>query len=120
MLRRLLFADEPVFTDEIAGTSGFADEFEAKGPKDAMGRSLRDFDLKRRLFRYPCSYLIYSASFDALPAEMKDFVYRRLWQVLNADDEEAGPYSHLKRSQRRAILQILAETKKGVPDYWKP
>jgi hypothetical protein len=120
LVRCMLFADEPVFTDEIAGTSTFADEFEAKGPKDAMGRSLRDFDLKRRLFRYPCSYLIYSASFDALPAEMKDFVYRRLWQVLNADDIDAGPYAHLKRSQRRAILQILAETKQGLPDYWKP
>jgi hypothetical protein len=120
LVRCMLFADEPVFTDEVAGTSTFAEDFEAKGPKDAMGRSLRDLDLKRRLFRYPCSYLIYSASFDALPAEMKDYVYKRLWQVLNEDDEEAGPYSRLKRSQRRAILQILAETKKDLPDYWKP
>ena len=120
LVRCMLFADEPVFEGEVVGTSTFADEFEARGPRDAMGRSLRELDLKRRLFRYPCSYLIYSASFDALPAEMKDFVYRRLWQVLNEDDDAAGPYAHLKRSQRRAILQILAETKKGLPDYWKP
>jgi hypothetical protein len=120
LVRCMLFADEPVFTDPVSGTSSFADEFEARGPKDAMGRSLREFDLKRRLFRYPCSYLIYSASFDALPGEMKDFVYKRLWQVLNADDDEAGDFSHLKRSQRRTILQILAETKKDLPGYWKP
>ena len=85
-----------------------------------MGRSLREFDLKRRLFRYPCSYLIYSESFDALPAEMKDYVYRRLWQVLNADGEAPGDFSRLKRSQRRAIIQILAETKPGLPAWWKP
>ena len=103
-----------------AGSSNFTTEFPTRGPRDSHGRSLRDFDLKTRLFRYPCSYLIYSASFDALPAEMKDYVYKRLWQVLNADDDEAGDFSHLKRSQRRTILQILAETKKDLPGYWKP
>ncbi len=118
LVRQMLFADEPPLTDEVEGTTSFTEEFESKGPRDAMGRSLRDFDLKRRLFRYPLSYLIYSESFDALPAEMKDYVYRRLWQVLSADDDTAD-FAHLKRSQRRAIIQILAETKNGLPAYWK-
>jgi hypothetical protein len=119
LVRQLLFVDEPVLADPVEGTSSFADEFESRGPRDAMGRSLREPDLKRRLFRYPCSYLIYSESFDALPAEMKDYVYKRLWQVLTSDDDEAGDFAHLKRSQRRAIREILAETKPDLPAYWK-
>ena len=117
LVRQMLFADEKPLTDEVKGTSTFVEDFESRGPRDAMGRSLRDLDLKRRLFRYPLSYLIYSESFDSLPAEMKDYVYRRLWQVLNSDDD-AGDFSHLKRSQRRAIREILAETKKDLPAYW--
>ena len=119
LVRHLLFADEPHLTDPVAGTSTFAEEFEAKGPRDAKGRSLRDLDLKRRLFRYPLSYLIYSGSFDGLPEEMKQYVYRRLWQVLSADDESPG-FAHLRRSQRRAIIEIVADTKKDLPAYWKP
>ena len=118
LVRQMLFADERPLTDTVQGTSTFAEDFEARGPRDTMGRSLRDLDLKRRLFRYPLSYLIYSRSFDALPAEVKDYVYRRLWQVLTSDDD-VGDFSHLKRSQRRAIREILAETKKDLPAYWK-
>jgi hypothetical protein len=120
LVRQMLFADEKPLTDEVKGTSAFAQEFEARGPRDAMGRSLRDLDLKRRLFRYPLSYLIYSESFDALPAEVKQYVYQRLWQVLTSDDEDDPDFAHLKRSQRRAIREILAETKKDLPAYWKP
>jgi hypothetical protein len=119
LVRQMLFVEEPVLTGPVEGTTSFAEEFEARGPRDAMGRSLRELDLKRRLFRYPCSYLIYSKSFDALPAAMKDYVYRRLWEVLNSDDDEAGDFAHLKRSQRRAIREILAETKPDLPAYWK-
>ena len=119
LVRQMLFADEPVLADPIKGTSSFAADFESKGPRDSMGRSLRDLDLKRRMFRYPLSYLIYSESFDALPDEMKDYVYRRLWEVLKGA-EESGDFAHLKRSSRRAIVEIVAQTKKGLPDYWDP
>jgi hypothetical protein len=119
LLSYLLFAGEASLTDPVAGTSTFAADFAARGPRDRAGRSLRDFDLKTRLFRHPCSYLIYSPSFDALPAELKDRVYRRLWDVLNGRAVEGGDYSHLKRSTRRAILEILLETKQGLPGYWK-
>ena len=39
------------------------------GCGDVAGRSLRDFDLTTRLFKYPCSFLIYSPQFDGLPDE---------------------------------------------------
>ena len=67
LVRYLLFADEAPLDEPVAGTSGFAREFAAKGPRDRAGRSLRDFDLRKRMFKYPCSYLIYSEAFDALP-----------------------------------------------------
>ena len=79
----LLFVDEAPLPVAIGrGSSGFAAIFEARGPRDSKGRSLRDLDLQRRLMRYPCSYMIYSEAFDALPAEAKDAIYKRMWQVL--------------------------------------
>ena len=66
----------------MEGSSPFTEEFAARGPRDSRGRSLRDFDLQRRLFKYPCSYLIYSPSFDGLPPAIKKHVERRLLEVL--------------------------------------
>jgi hypothetical protein len=56
----LLFVDEAALPSAVAGSSGFADTFAGLGPRDRKGRSLRAFDLRTRLFRYPCSYMIYS------------------------------------------------------------
>src|SRR5436305_826062 len=82
----------------------------AAGPRDPQGRSLRDFDLRSRLFRYPCSYLVYTTAFDGLPPEAKEHVYRRLWEVLTGAD--AGKeYARLSAADRRAILEILRATK---------
>ncbi|MEZ6092603.1 MAG: hypothetical protein R3C05_32250, partial [Pirellulaceae bacterium] len=67
VLQHLLMLDALRLTDPITGTSGFADDFQSRGIRDQQGRSLRDLDLKHRLFRYPCSYLIYSEAFDGLP-----------------------------------------------------
>ena len=64
-MKYLLFCGEAKLTDPVAGTSDFAEEFAARGPFDEKGRSLREFDLTTRLFKYPCSYLIYSKAFDA-------------------------------------------------------
>jgi len=114
----MLFTDELVLEDQIRGVSGFQTEFPLSGPHDRRGRSLRDFDLERRLFKYPCSYLIYSESFDALPRPILEFVYRRLWEILSGKDD-SKQYSRLTAEDRRAILEILIETKPGLPDYWK-
>jgi hypothetical protein len=115
----LLFVDEAPLVGPVQGGNGFAALFAARGPKDAMGRSLRDFDLRRRMFRYPCSYMIYTEAFDALPAEAKTAVYARLWDVLSG--KESGPrYKVLTAADRRAIVEILRDTKKGLPDYFRP
>ncbi len=117
LVKFLLFSGEAALTAKLQGTSSFAAEFTARGPRDPQGRSLRDFDLERRLFKYPCSYLIYSRSFDALPREAKDFVYRRLWEVLSGTDKSKD-FAHLTDTDRASIREILIATKPDLPDYW--
>jgi len=117
LLRCLLFSGEVKLTDKIQGTSGFAEEFADRGPRDPGGRSLRDFDLQTRTFKYPCSYLIYSEAFNNLPGALKDYVYRRLWYVLRGQDTRKE-FDHLSAGDRLAILEILQATKKDLPSYW--
>src|SRR4029079_9905514 len=68
MLDYMLFTDEEPLKAPVKGVSTFTETFARRGPRDSQGRSLRDFDLKTRLFRYPLSYMIYSAAFDSMPA----------------------------------------------------
>lgn len=113
-----LFVDEAPLTMKIRGTAGFAERFTAEGPRDHQGRSLRDFDLNTRLFRYSCSYLIYSEAFDALPPRAKDAIYRRLWQVLSGEEKNQR-YRRASLDDRRAIVEILRDTKGDLPAYFQ-
>ncbi len=113
----MLFVDESPLTDRMVGTAGFEAAFAARGPFDRHGRTLREIDLDLRLFRYPCSYMVYTAAFDTLPADAKDAVYRRLWQVLSGTDGDSR-YEHLTRGDRQAIVEILRDTKPDLPDYF--
>jgi hypothetical protein len=124
----LFFIDEaPLSGAIVEDTSGspkklsskFAERFAAQGPLDSKGRSLRDLDLKRRVLRYPCSYMIYSDAFEALPKEAKDAIYKRMWQVLSGAVQDEK-YARLNLADRRAIVEILRDTKKGLPDYFQP
>lgn len=110
LVKALLFVDAAPLTSPIEGTSDFAKTFERLGPSDAQGRSLRQLDLATRLFRYPCSHLIYSESFDGLPDSVKDYVYRRLWDVL-AGQDATEDFTHLSDADRTATLDILKATK---------
>lgn len=118
LVRYLLFAEEARLIDKVEGTSGFAKEFAKMGPRDGKGRSLRDFDLEGRLFKYPCSYLIYSPAIDGLPPRAKDQVWLRLREVLTGKDT-SQVFTHLTKADRRAILEILIATKPGLPDSWQ-
>jgi hypothetical protein len=117
LVKYLLFGGEAKLTDAVKGTSNFAEEFSKRGPRTRDGRSLRDFDLKARLFKYPCSYLVYSASFDALPPVVKGYVLRRVYDVLTGK-ENGDDFAHLSDADRKAILEILRETKPDLPKYW--
>ena len=117
-LKYVLFTEQAPLTAAIRGSSGFGKDFTAQGPRDKQGRSLRDFDLQTRLFKHPCSYLIYSEAFDALPERMKAHLYQRLWDILTGKDTNPD-FEKLTPADRRAILEILCDTKPGLPDNWK-
>ena len=110
LVEAMLLAHEAELEAPIAGGSNFAETFAAKGPRDSKGRSLRQLDLTTRLFRYPCSYLIYSKAFDALPGGAKTYVYERFREVLGGEDRSES-FAHLTRADRAAILEILTATK---------
>ncbi len=118
VLKYLLFVEEAKFAAPIVGTSKFTAEFSARGDKDKQGRSLRDFDLQTRLFRHPCSYLIYSEAFDALPKPALDLLYRKLWLVLTGQAQEKA-FAGLSSADRKAVLEILRATKKNLPAYFQ-
>jgi hypothetical protein len=101
-VRYFTFADEAPLPGPIEGSSGFAAQFQAQGPRDSRGRSLRDFDLQYRLMRYHCSYMIHSAAFDGLPARAKQVIAAQLTAAL--------------RDRDPAALEILKGTK---PDLFR-
>ncbi len=112
----LLFTDEQPLTAAIRGASGFAEKFSARGPADSRGRSLRQLDLEHRLLRYPCSYMIYSASFRALPPPVRAAIYGRMTELLSGRD--ASPkYARFTDTDRHAVLEILRDT---LPDFPAP
>jgi hypothetical protein len=113
----LLFVDEAPLPAPVVGRSAFAQRMSARGPRDRRGRSLFELDLTRRLLKYPCSYLVYSPAFDALPALAKAPIYRRLWQVLSGEVREPR-YQVLSRDDRQAVLEIVRDTKTDLPAYF--
>jgi hypothetical protein len=113
----LLFVDEAPLPGPIAGTSRFAEVFTAQGPRDSRGRSLRDLNLETRLLRYPCSYEIYSEPFDGMPAKAKTAVYARMWEILTGQEKDRR-YAVLTPADRRAILEILTETKPDAAAFF--
>jgi hypothetical protein len=115
----LLFVDEAPLAGPVSGTSGFAEAFASGGPRDDRGRSLRELDLRSRLFRYPCSYMIYTPAFDALPETAKQAVYERMWTVLSGQ-ESGERYARQSLEDRRAVVEILRDTVPGLPGYFQP
>jgi hypothetical protein len=104
---------------KIRGASGFAEKFAGLGPRDSHGRSLRQFDLEYRLMRYPCSYMIYADAFDGLPAEARNAIYARMWKILSGK-ATGKKYARLTLADRRAIVEILRETRQNLPVYFAP
>ena len=110
----MLFVNEAPIQSKIEGSSQFTAVFSSRGPHDRKGRSLYQLDIKTRLMRFPCSYMIYSEQFDQLPTEARAAIYQRLLAVLSGAERNVK-YQHLSRDDRKAIIEILRETKKDLP-----
>ncbi len=117
-LRYLFFVEEAPWDAPISGTTTFREEFEALGPTDSRGRSLRDLNLQTRLAQYPCSFMIHTEAFDALPAPVLERIYRRMWAILSGEDRDP-PWDRISKRQREAVLEILVDTKPGLPACWR-
>jgi hypothetical protein len=115
IVRYMVFADEAPLSGPIAGVSSFTETFPTRGPSDPEGRSLRDFDLETRLFSYPLSFMIYSDLFDGLPEAIREGVYARLLVVLEG---RADGFERLLAEDGAAVLAIVQETKRGLPEAW--
>ena len=114
----MLFVDESPLSGPVEGNSGFAEWFSAQGPRDSRGRSFRQLDLNQRLLRYPCSYMIFTDAFDGLPAAARAAIYNRLWAILSGQDRSPR-YARMAADDRRDIIQILRETKRGLPAFFR-
>ncbi|MCA9245557.1 MAG: hypothetical protein KDA42_00550 [Planctomycetales bacterium] len=119
LLECMLFVKEEPLAAPLAGTSGFAETFAARGPFDSQGRSLRQFDLKTRLLKFPCSYLIYSEAFLKLPPAVKLRVYTRLDEILTGRSR-ADSFEKPAAADCAAIREILLETHPELAAAWQP
>ena len=114
----MLFVDEAPLVNKIQGNSGFAERFSAEGPRDSRGRSLRRFDLQRRLMRYPCSYMIYSEAFDGMPDEAEKRPTSGCGRFFQAKSRATGTSNFLSLTVKPSSKSC--ETKKGLPGYFQP
>lgn len=115
IVKLLLFENEAELGDDgITGDPAYQDAFLRRFPKTKDGRSLADFNLYDRLFKHHCSYMIYSATFRALPERIRSSVIRQLHQILTSEPSP-GNHPEIKASNRRRIASILGETLPGWP-----
>ena len=114
----LLFAGEAALpSGGLRADPDFVTAFRANRRPDPRGRSVKDFDLQTRLFTWPCSYLICSDAFNTLPASLKQAIYRRLREVLEAADSPP-PFAHLTPEIKRALRELLPATKPDLAAAW--
>jgi len=118
ILNYLLFANEVKLDGGgIDSDSSFTEDFQHNARVTKDGRSLKDFQLLTRIFKYRCSYMIYSTAFESLPKPLKSKVYRRLGEILTGKDT-SNEYAYLTESERDRILSILVETLPDAPADW--
>jgi len=110
----LLFVSEAPPSAPLTPRASFAKRLESETPKDRQGRSCGQLDAVNRLLRYPCSYMLYSEAFDGLSPAVKEAVYRRMLDTLSRNDPHATR-AGLTADDRRAILEILRDTKPDFP-----
>lgn len=117
LTRYLLFAEEaPLPPGGIAPDATYQADFLAGRRASPDGLSLKDLDLKTRLFKHRCSYMIYSAVFEGLPREMRGRVYQGLKSALAP--ETSKDFAYLSTSEKSAIREILKSTLKDLPGDW--
>lgn len=118
LVRYMLFADEAALPEGgFSGDSAFKQAFLEKALKAKDGSSLRDFDLRDRIFKYRCSYMVHSSAFSGMPGVLKAAVAKRLRGALG-DKAGDGEFAYMPKAERDAIRRILRDTVPGLPADW--
>ncbi len=117
LVRYLLLLDESPLPAPVVGNADYRQWFEQQGGRDPQGRSLREFDLETRLFKYRLSYLVTSPAFTALPDEPRTAVWRRIKEILMTSkiDSQATVISE---TEGQAIREIVRATVPALPEGW--
>ncbi len=114
----LLFRGAAPLPEGVTGSDAFRRVFTQAAPRSRAGHALKDLQLRDRLFAQRCSYLIYSESFTALPAQLKSRVFDRLHAALH-DESPKGRYAYLGKEEKQRIYQILIETLPEAKAHWE-
>ena len=112
LLAYMFFADEFPLTSPVTGTSRFTRDFARRIPQTTAGKSLFQFDLNTRMFKYPLTYMIYSDTFNALGPKTSQQLKDRMREILSNKNSEADSerYEHLTPELKKEIRQIVIET----------
>jgi hypothetical protein len=116
-LRYLLFVEEAPLASPINASENFIEAFQRNAKRDSKGRSLKDLDLKTRLFRFPCSFLLDSEAFRKMPAMVREAILAKLHQVLLGENPDRT-FESLSLPDRQAILEILKATAPDLTAGW--
>lgn len=117
VLKYMFFVDETRIPEIDVSQSIFAQDFSSLTPHDKKNRTLYQLQMKRRMFRYPFSYMVYSDTFNQLPSEALNYLWPEIARILNPQFIHPG-YEHLNREDKIAIKEILLETHPAATTYW--
>ncbi|MCE9518065.1 MAG: hypothetical protein K8R87_00620 [Verrucomicrobia bacterium] len=118
LVRYILFADEAKLPAPVQGEETFLRDFTGVKKASATGLSLRELDLMTRLLKHRCSYMIYSSLWDGMHPFIKQSVEAKLWNALKENSPDPA-FAYLPTTEKRAIRQIIKETKPGLPSWWE-
>lgn len=118
LARYITFADEAKFpTKGISGDTAYAEDFLRDRKATKTGISLKDLDMKTRIFKHRCSYMLYTDTWKEAPPELKERVYYHM--ALYLRDQPDAQHAHIPQAERLAIRTILKETMSDLPSWWR-
>jgi len=118
LARYITFADEAKFPAKgIVGDPAYVQDFLRDRKVSKTGLSLKDLDLKTRMFKHRCSYMLYTDTWKAAPKELKERVYYHM--ALYLREQPDAQHAHLPPSERVAIRSILKDTMTDLPAWWR-
>jgi hypothetical protein len=118
LARYIMFADEAKFPSRgITGDPAYAQDFLRDRKVTKAGLSLKDFDMKTRMFKHRCSFMLYTDTWKQAPKELKERIYYHM--ALYLREQPDSQHAHLSPPERMAIRGILKETMTDLPAWWR-